>query len=298
VPFERFTVEDNLNRKITAYLSTRPTENKEKKLPLILFIGGSGCQSVWMNYQGKINGGLQELIYHLVKGRARVLVVEKPGVKFLDAPEHPGSAEEGSKEFLEEHTLSRWTEANMAALKAVMSKPEIDLTRIMVVGHSEGGDVAALIAAMIPAITNVAPLGCGGVTQLFDLAELARSNAAEGQKEAAAHEIFDNWAKILKKPNSIDDFWMGHPYRRWSTFIPHSIVDDLKRTKAKIYLAQGTEDQSSSVVGFDVMFAELLAQGRDVTAERIEGGGHSFNVNGDSRGIETVFRNVVEWFLR
>jgi dienelactone hydrolase len=91
---------------------------------------------------------------------------------------------------------------------------------------------------------------------------------------------------------------MGHPYKRWSTFIPHSIVDDLKRTKAKIYLAQGAEDKSSSIVGFDVLFAELIAQGRDVTAERIEGGDHSFNVNDDSSGIVAVFRNVVEWFLK
>lgn len=298
VPFERFTVEDSLNREITAYISEPTIEPNEKELPLILYIDGSGCQSVWTMNHGRISAGVQALIYHLAKGRARVLVVEKPGVKFLDTPEHMGSAEEASEEFLREHTLTRWTEANVAALKAVMSHSDIDLKRIMVIGHSEGGDIAASVAAKVPAVSHVAPLGCGGVTQLFGLAELARSNAPKGQKEAAVQDIFDEWAKILKKPDSIDDFWMAHPYRRWSTFMPHSTVEDLKGTKAKIYLAQGTEDQSSSVVGFDVMFAELLAQGRDVTAERIEGGDHSFNVNGNGGGMETVFSNVVEWFLR
>jgi len=64
-----------------------------------------------------------------------------------------------------------------------------------------------------------------------------------------------------------------------------------------VYLAHGTADESDSVIGFDVMRAELLAAGRDVTAERVEGGGHGFAVEGRS-GIAKEFGNVVEWFLR
>lgn len=298
VPFDRFMVYDNLNRKISAYLSKAPLETDGKKLSLILFINGSGCQSVWTRCQNGVNSGLQGLIYHLVESRARVLVVEKPGVKFLDTPKEMGTATEGSKKFLEEHTLARWAEANMAALKAVMFKPWIDSTRIMVIGHSEGGIVAARVAAEVPEVTHVAPLGCGGVTQLFSLAELARIDAPADQKEAAVQKIFDNWAKILIKPDSIKDFWMGHPYRRWSTFLSNSVVDELNRSKAKVYLAQGTRDQADSVIGFDVMLAELLAKGRDVTSERVEGGDHDFSMKCDGSGRQSVFSNVVEWFFR
>ena len=109
--------------------------------------------------------------------------------------------------------------------------------------------------------------------------------------------VFDQWAKILARPESVDDFWMGHPYRRWSTFLKDSVIDELKRSKAKVYLAHGTADQADSVIGFDVMRAELLATGRDVTAERVEGGDHGYGVNGKS-GIDKVFGNVVEWYLR
>jgi len=297
VPFKRFTVEDRFNRKITAYLSKPQVETCEKNLPLILLINGSGCQSVWTKFHDRIRSGLQGLIYQLVKGRARVLIVEKPGVRFLDTPKKMGSAEEGSKEFLKEHTLPRWTEANMAALKTVLSQPDINSKKIMVTGHSEGGIVAARVAAKIPEITHVAPLGCGGVTQLFSLIEFARAGAPDGHKEPAVQDVVDNWAIIQKKPNSTEYFWMGHPYRRWSTFLSDSVVDELKRTNAKVYLAQGTEDQSDSVIGFDVMYAELLVQGRDVTAERIEGGDHSFSVKCDGRGMVSVFKNVIEWFL-
>jgi pimeloyl-ACP methyl ester carboxylesterase len=57
-----------------------------------------------------------------------------------------GAATDGSREFLEEHTLPRWAIANVAALKAVLARPEIDPKRVLVVSHSEGGIVAARLA--------------------------------------------------------------------------------------------------------------------------------------------------------
>lgn len=90
---------------------------------------------------------------------------------------------------------------------------------------------------------------------------------------------------------------MGHPCRRWSSFLRSSAIDESKRGMAKICLAQGKADQADSVIGFDVMRAELLAAGRDVTAERVEGGDHGFGVDG-SNGMGMVIGHVVEWFLQ
>jgi pimeloyl-ACP methyl ester carboxylesterase len=297
IPFEQFTVKDALGRTITAYLSRPPKGGSDKPLPVILFVSGSGCQSIWTRHEDKVNSGLQGLLYQLAKGRARILVVEKPGVKPLDTPKGFGAARDGSREFLEEHTLPRWATANAAALRAALARPDIDPKRVLVVGHSEGGIVAARVAAEAPAVTHVAPLSCSGVSQLFSLAELARRQAPEGQGDAAAQAVYDEWAKILAKPDSIDDFWMGHPYRRWSTFLKSSVIGELDRSKSKVYIAHGTADEADSIIGFDVMRAELLAAGRDVTAERVEGGDHGYGVKGQS-GTQKVFGNVLEWFLK
>jgi pimeloyl-ACP methyl ester carboxylesterase len=166
IPFDRLTTTDALGRTIVGYLSKPQKDTAGKRLPVVLFVQGSGSQSLWVKNCDRIGGGLQNLVLQLGKDRARVVVVEKPGVKFLDWPKQPGTATDGSREFLFEHTLPRWAEANAAALKAVLSQPEIDSSRIIVMGHSEGGLVAARIAADMPAVTHVAPLGCGGVTQL------------------------------------------------------------------------------------------------------------------------------------
>ena len=221
---------------IVGYLSKPQKDTAGKRLPVVLFVQGSGSQSLWVKNGDRIGGGLQNLVLRLAKDRARVVVVEKPGVQFLDCPKQPGTAIEGSREFLVEHTLPRGAEANAAALKAVLSQPEIDSSRVLVMGHSEGGIVAARIAAEMPAVTHAAPLGCGGVTQLYSLAELARRSAPPGQAVAAMQSVYDEWAKIQARPDSIEDFWMGHPYRRWSTFLRNSVVAKLKKSHAKIYL--------------------------------------------------------------
>jgi dienelactone hydrolase len=68
------------------------------------------------------------------------------------------------------------------------------------------------------------------------------------------------------------------------------VSTDLLRTKARIYLAHGTEDSSVPVESHDALEAELRANGRDVTAERLAGLDHSFlHKKPDPRGsVELV----------
>ena len=78
---------------------------------------------------------------------------------------------------------------------------------------------------------------------------------------------------------------MGHPYRRWSSFNGvRQALDELLRTKARLFVAQGTADQN---VGpsqrFDVLYATLLEHGRGVEARRIAGADHGFRIQGAAR---------------
>jgi dienelactone hydrolase len=301
IPYQRYTVKDSFDRTITFYLSS-PSNNGSKQ-PVALFIQGSGCQSLFKRQAEKITGGFQSILLHEARGRVRVLVVEKPGVNFLDSPSRPGSAEDASEEFLKEHTLSRWAEANIAALRAVWTLPDIDARRSLVIGHSEGGIVAARVAAELSNITHVASLAGGGPTQLFALAEIRgqfRADDKPGDAERRVQDIYDEWSKIRKEPDSITKFWLGHPYRRWSSFLKHSVTEELLRTKAKIYLAHGTSDDSNPVKAYDVLLAELRARDRDITAERIERADHGFRTpdmpKGSPAGMQALFGRLLDWF--
>ncbi len=307
IPFERFTTKDSCGRIITAYLSPSPKDSKNA-LPVVLWIQGSGSQSLFSQLPGgRIGGGMQNLIYGLSKGRFRVLCVEKPGVKFLESPNPPGTAEHASDEFLKEHTLPRWAGANEAALVAIWTVPGIDKSRTLVIGHSEGAVVAARVAADLPQVTHVAPLAGAGPTQLFSLAEIAaRPQPVDqpGDADKRRDKVFADWKLIQADPESISKFWMGHPCRRWSTFCQDNSITELLRSRAKVYLAHGAEDQSSYIGDLDVTRAELAAHGRDFVAERIPGADHSYRPSksertpGKPKELEELLDRITTWFLK
>lgn len=299
IPFQRYTVKDVHDRAITFYVSRPPAKSDGNPKPTVLFIAGSGCQSNFMKRGENIAGGLQNLILKQANGQARVVVVEKPGVKFLDMPPRPGSAEGASEEFLREHTLDRWTDANVAALRGVWKLEGIDATRTLVVGHSEGGIVAAAVAAKAPEVTHVASLAGGGPTQLFDLMELRKKAAPEdkpGDAEMRANSALVDWEKIQADPDSTSKSWMGHPYRRWSTFLKSSVVGELKKSKARVYLAQGSEDLAVHPKSYDFAIAELKTSGRDVTGDYVLGGDHGFRSSTNPDGFTQVLDRVLHWF--
>ncbi len=307
IPWTRYFTTDRFGRRITFYVSRPRDSLAAKALPLVLVIEGSGCQSVWQKVGDRTGGSLQNLTSRQSKGRTRIMIVEKPGVTFLDQPQHPGAAEGASAEFLAEHTLERWGEANAAALRAALGLPSVDRSHVLVCGHSEGGTVAARVAALCPEVTHVAPLASGGPTQLFDLAEIAgaaRAGDSTGAAAARRQGVYDQWAQIRADSMSTTRFWLGHPYRRWYTFASHDELDDLLRTHASIFIAHGTADASVPVVAFDALRAELVAHGRDVTVVRAEGKDHGyFGPEGPPKdprelgGMDLMLGRVLDWFL-
>lgn len=301
-PFERFECEDRLGRTITFYLSERVV--READLPLLVFIQGSGAQPLFPRTDGRLGGGLQNLLWDAARDRARVLCVEKPGVAPYVPFPRPGSAEGASSTFRREHVLGRWAEAVRAATAAARHLPGVDGSRALVVGHSEGGLVACRVAALDPLVTHVASLAGGGVTQLHDLVELARAglfyaHAGEEPEERVA-ALLEDWSAVAAAPDDPDALFLGHPHRRWTSFLATSPLKELPRTRARIFLVQGTADVVTSTSSVDALHAELVAAGRDVTYLRLEGADHAFHRPGTddspSRGFARVFDRLVVWF--
>lgn len=299
--WQRYFTRDKFGRQITFYLS-KIRKKPDSPLPLIVCIQGSGSQSVFQEYQGQIaSGGPEAVIAKEFRDRARVLVVEKPGVEFLVQPSRPGSSIEGSAEFNREFSLPRWTEAVNAATRAACSMKSIDETRLLVLGHSEGAQVACAVAAANPAVTHVAAMAGGGPTQVFDFIRFARQGVMYDPNATPQQRIdafLADWQKVLDDPTATDKFILGHSHLRWSSFAQSSPIEAILKSQAKVFIAQGTEDTNSLPASAEVLYAELLARGRDVIYERVEGANHGFMTK-DDQGEGWVKTNgkAVEWFL-
>lgn len=308
IMFDRYETQDKFGRTITYYLSVPPQAadlpaGQPSDLPLVLVISGSGCQSVWVKVGERVGGGWQNMALQAAKNRCRILIVEKPGVEYLFQPERPGSAIGAPEEFLREHTLERWGEANAAAIRSAWTLPGIDRSRTLCMGHSEGAIVAAKVAALLPEVTHAAVMSGGGATQLFSLTQLAMEPKAGDQPGDALKRrdaMYAGWAQVLEKPDSIEDFWLGHPYRRWSSFLATSTTEELLKSNAKVLAAQGTLDKAEHVTGHDYMIATLRSRGREVKEERLEGVGHGYSKEEepqDQTARRELLARIFDWFL-
>lgn len=291
--FRMYQTGDKFGRKITFFVS-QPTQRKP--LPIVLFINGAGGQSAFQKTPEGIVGDFSyDQFLKVIGNRARLMIVEKPGAQlFSPRAKNP-------EDFLREFTLDRWTEANNAAVTAMRSSPEIDKSRLMVVGHSEGGQVATHLARGNSSVTHVASLAGGGATQLFDLAYSASGREQQNQNSSAAVErVYQKWQKIKEDPHSITKTAWGHPFNRWSSFLASSTLDDLLHCKTKAYLVQGTADQTFPITSFDAMRAELASQGRDAVFERIDGANHGLAIGTGKTAKEempNILSRIMIWFL-
>lgn len=300
-PYEKFSTLDRFGRQIVFYLSKAAAS--QNPLPLVVFIEGSGCSSRFEERNGKIRpAGGHIVAADIFKDKARVLIVEKPGVKYLFQPP------DGCKslvEFNREHTLERWTEANEAAIRAVRQLPQISKDKTLVVGHSEGGLVACRIARDLPQIvTHVSTLAGGGASQLYDLLALARKGEffteVSPDPEARVSYVLDKWKDIQTDPLSAEKFFFGFAYRRWSTFLASSPIEELSQVRAKIYIAQGTADKAVDPTSADALYAQLVAKNKQVIYDRLEDANHSFRIKDKPKvdGWQELFERIAKWFAQ
>jgi pimeloyl-ACP methyl ester carboxylesterase len=125
------------------------------------------------------------------------------------------------------------------------------LEKIVLLGHSEGSDVVAKVGTLTDQVSHFGYWSGGGNTQLYDFVLFIRKDVLSGKitKQEGIDRIDSLFAKfkdIRQKPNSISDFWEGHTFRRWNTFIEPPI-ENLLKINAPIFVAHGAKDASVPV---------------------------------------------------
>jgi pimeloyl-ACP methyl ester carboxylesterase len=288
---------------MTVYLGAFKSDPTERK-PLILLLDGSGAQSLFAAIGDKVGTtGLLGLFGPEASLHYHVFAIEKRGVKFLENT-HPGSAEGASQEYNEHATLEDRVAEARSLVDAVLKQEIVDPSRVVVIGHSEGADVAAALSAAEPRVTHCVCLSGAGATQIFDLMVLQRkARRRQGQSpeaaEKAVRQVEDEFRKILADPRSTDKMFAGHAYRRWASFVAVPPVEYLRKSRCKLFLAHGTEDESVPIESFDFAVSELIRCDRkDVTIRRYASRDHGFALPGadpSKPAMRGVYPDIAAW---
>lgn len=300
-PFRQFTVKRPDGSRMRAYLANFNGRLNDRK-PLAVFLDGSGAQSHFSARGGRVGCGLFGVFAESAQEQFHVAAVDKRGVAFTES--HSGRGENTSEEYTRYATYDHRVAETRLLLDALLKQPAIDSRRVLLVGHSEGADVAAGVAAIDPRVTHVAFLSGGGPTQMFDLIVLCRKTMRKAGRtpaeiEKAVQDLENHYRAILADPQSTTEFFRGHAYRRWSTFFMHAPADNLLKTRAKLFVAHGTEDESGPIESFDFLVVELLrAKREDVVIRRYPNRDHGLrdvDRSPDGPPMTDVFAEIVRW---
>lgn len=152
-------------------------------------------------------------------------------------------------------------------------------------------------------VTHVSTIAGGGASQLYDLLALARKGEffteVSPDPEARVSYVLDKWKEIEADPTSAEKFFFGFAYRRWSTFLASSPIEELSQVRSKIYIAQGTEDKAVEPTSADALYAHLVAKNKQVIYDRAEGANHSFRIKDQPKvdGWQELFERIAKWFM-
>ncbi len=295
-PYFKYVAKIDANE-VTYYISEF---DREKELPLIVYIQGSGYQSLFYEKGGSIvpTSGHINLPY-LSQGKAKVLIIEKPGVQFLDVM----SPHQRNTQFDQSFSLDSWSERIKKVIEHVILTEQIDASKVMLIGHSEGGLVAARVAKLMQQkISNVCIMAGEGPSQLYSLYSFAKtgdffSKVAKDEKSRIQY-LLSTWDDIQKDPTSTDKFFWGFTYLRWYSFLKTSVIEELSGFKGKVLILQGDKDKNVNPESSNILYIGLISKGIDAELSIMENADHSFYIkNSEINGWKTALKKSLDWFL-
>jgi dienelactone hydrolase len=221
--------------------------------PAVITISGSGGQNrdeeLWPLVAGyRIFGEIAE---HLADHGIAVLRVDDRGV----------GESGGSTEGITTQDLANDVRAELAWLRG---RPEIDPDRIALVGHSEGGVIAPIVAASDPrvaAIVLMAGTAKNGVEVLKDQARWP-IETAPGLSEQRKQELVAEALAGLEADTANPNAWL-----RW--FRQYDPLPTARRVTQPVLILQGALDRQVTAGQADTLAAAIRESGNPDVTERV-----------------------------
>jgi hypothetical protein len=163
-----------------------------------------------------------------------------------------------------------------AGLAYLRTRPEIDATRLGLLGHSEGALIAAMVAPREPNLRAVVMLaGASGSLRQIAIDQLSNQITHDPKLSAAQKDSALRHAPAVIDSMGIDPWWhflMTHDFS----------IDERQVKKPAVLILTGGNDQQANPKQVAEMAANVKTAGnRDVTAEVIPGVDHLFIVDPD-----------------
>jgi len=269
--------------------------------PAIILLHGSGANSVFPCLGGCTSVPL--LFGELCKMRDEwnVYFVEKRGVCFGQREPKGGAANAGAEYLKGASYETRVADVCCVLEKLFADRPDPERPLVLI-GSSEGGDIAVGVAATHAAPTHIALLPFSGGHGLHDSLAGLRDELAQGAITAEEFQEQYDWLvntfrEVLGPAgDSLDTCLWGHTYRRWSSHCSGTVLADLLGIDIPVFLGIPSLDRCE---GIDLVVAEFVRHGKpNLTYRNYINHDHGFFEHVGERVVcrhAQVLADILEW---
>lgn len=217
-PYRSDSVEYD-NKEKTVHLGatlTRPIP--DKKYPVAILITGSGQQD-------RDETLFEHRPFAVIAGS-----LTRRGIAVLRVDDRQKGKSTGD---LHKATSSDFADDVLTSIHYLTTRPDIDTTRILLIGHSEGGFIAPIVYSRWPHLNGIISLAGTGVPgRLISLRQQTEPVKALGAAAYQAYYPFtEEKMKILEdnydRPDSTTLSLLKSSYSRWKATLPDSIAIQL-----------------------------------------------------------------------
>ncbi len=238
---------------------------------LVFTYGGSGCTDLGRFWLPRLADGLGI--------DARYLALDKRHVDQGAIGDGGGAA--CSAAFNEHNTPRQWMADYMAFISRTLEEQPQRWKKIVLVGGSEGGALAARVARARFDVTHLVVVGDGGWSMRENLSSLMGAEAVEAA-----------WQEIARHPASTDRTWLGHPYRYWFDTFDHAPLVDYLALEMPVLIGVGERDRSVPAASAqEVLRAAHAAGKKNIGVVVYPGADHSLRA-GDHDYLQDFLRGA------
>ncbi len=241
----------------------------DKKKPLLLFLGGSGLEPTF-----KFNKADQQVYYTgfsrftRYQDKYHIAFISKAGIPLYDTVNSSNEMYRAGKFAEENNTLDWRSESASTAIDYLVKVLQVDTSNIIVVGHSQGGQVVPKVAVLNRKVKKIVMMSSNALDHIYDRILLARQQALNNQMSFdEAQYVVDSLLKvqseIYKAPTDTKLTFWDEPYNKWYSYSKETPLENMLKLNIPILLIAGGRDvEGSYIANTDYAALEFIRKGK------------------------------------
>jgi len=283
---KHFKVKRLNDSEIDVYHNKPVAEN----MPIMIFCQGSGYDSNTEGFLGVIRQFENQIVG---------LAIEKQGVKFDD------SADDLSEEYIANNTVQNRLYDYLRVLQHLRTNTKWWNGEIYLIGGSEGGLLAGMLACYYPNVKALSIFSFGGGLSFGEAwpissgLQVKAEGATEIEIKNKINNVKDSILMIRKEPTFSKSYsGADNTYAWWNSIIDLRLENCLIELEIPIYLVQGSADIMAPPISAQKLNESFLKNGKtNLIYKEYEGYDHAFfDKDGNSHLVEVITESI-EWIL-